>query len=239
MSNSQLLKYLERPMEFKSLVSRPVLISDSKGVYLKRHLDLLKKSRIFVQFECRPGARFANFITWLKKNLSNLVQQHGWITLYIWLGTCDTTQKSGIYIDLRYVDSTLCVKNIVQHIDLFVSFIGQFKEGVPIFLEIPPYSVVEWNRAKGHSNPQIFKEKDKTLNETIGILKDYIKNVNSVCLVTGPRFKLDLLKYRKEKGKCQRVSYNFQLYVDDIHPCSMLARVWLKRLIECICIHSS
>lgn len=52
MSNSKLLKYLERPMEFKSLVSRPVLISDSKGVYLKRHLDLLKKSRIFVQFEC-------------------------------------------------------------------------------------------------------------------------------------------------------------------------------------------
>nr|XP_034321263.1 uncharacterized protein LOC117687937 [Crassostrea gigas] len=103
MSNSKFLKYLERPMEFKSLVSRPVLISDSKGVYLKRHLDLLKKSRIFVQFECRPGARFANFIAWLKKNLSNLVQQHGWITLYIWLGTCDTTQKSGRYIDLREI----------------------------------------------------------------------------------------------------------------------------------------
>lgn len=51
MSNSKLLKYLERPMEFKSLVSKPVLISDSNGVYLKRHLDLLKKSRIFVQFE--------------------------------------------------------------------------------------------------------------------------------------------------------------------------------------------
>lgn len=203
MSNSKLLKYLKKkPLEFKSLVSRPVLISDSKGVYFKRHFDLLKKSRNFVQFEYRPGARFADFYPWLKKNLSNLVQQHGWITLYIWLGTCDTTQKSGIYIDLRYVDSTLCVKNIVQHIDLFVSFIGQFKEGVPIFLEIPPYSIVEWNRAKGHSNPQMFKEKDKTLNETIGVLKDYIRNVNSVCLVTGPRFKLDLLKYRKEKGKC-------------------------------------
>lgn len=161
MSNSKLLKYLERPMEFKSLVSRPVLISDSKGVYLKRHLDLLKKSRIFVQFECRPGARFANFIPWLKKNLSNLVQQHGWITLYIWLGTCDTTQKSGRYIDLRYVDSTLCVKNIVQYIDLFVLFIGQFKEVVPIFFEIPPYFIVEWNRIKGHSDPQHFKEKDK------------------------------------------------------------------------------
>lgn len=233
------MKYLKRPLKFKSLVSRSVLISDSKGVHLKRHLDLLKKSRIFVQFECRPGARFADFYPWLKKNLSNLVQQHGRITLYIWLGTCNTTQKSGRYIDLRYVDSTLCVKNIVQYIDLFVSFIGQFKEGVSIFLEIPPYYIVEWNRAKGHSDPQFFKEKDKTLNETIGILKDYIRNVNSVCLVTGPRFKLDLLKYRKEKGRCQRVSYNFQLHVDDIHPCSMLARVWLKRLIECIFIHSS
>lgn len=124
-------------------------------------------------------------------------------------------------------------------IDLFVLFIGQFKEVVSIFLEIPPYSIVEWNRAKGHIDPQIFKEKDKTLNKTICILKDYIRNVNSVCIVNGPRFKLHLLKYRKEKGKCQRVSYNFQLYIDDIHPCSMLAKVWLKRLIECIFIHSS
>lgn len=155
------------------------------------------------------------------------------------MGTCDTTQKSGRYIDLRYVDSTLCVKNIVQYIDLFGSFLGLFKEVVLIFLVIPPYFIVEWNRAKGHSNPQIFKEIDKTLNETIGILKDYIRNVNSVCLVTGPRFKLDLLKYRKEKGRCQQASYSFQLYVDDIHPCSMLARVWLKRLIECIFIHLS
>lgn len=143
MSNSKLLKYLKKPLEFKSLVSRPVLISDSKGVYLKRHFDLLKKSRFFVQFECRPGARFADFYPWLKKNLSNLVQQHGQITLYIWLGTCNTAQKSGRYIDLRYVDSTLCVKNIVQYIDLFVSFIGPFKEVVPIFLEIP--NILLWS----------------------------------------------------------------------------------------------
>lgn len=234
MSNSKLLKYLERPMEFKSLVSRPVLISDSKCVYLKRHLDLLKKSRIFVQFECRPGARFANFIPWLKKNLSNLVQQHGWITLYIWLGTCDTTQKSGRYIDLRYVDSTLCVKNIVQYIDLFVLFIGQFKEVVPIFLRFTHILLWSGIELKVIVIPNISKKKTKC-----GILNDYIRTVYSVCLVTGPRFKLDLLKYRKEKGRCQRVSYNFQLHVDDIHPRSMLARVWLKRLIELIFIHSS
>lgn len=128
------------------------------------------------------------------------------------MGTCDTTQKSGRYIDLRYVDSTLCVKNIVQYIDLFVLFIGQFKEVVPIFLEIPPYFIVEWNRIKGHSDPQHFKEKDKMWHPE-WLYQDY-----SVCLVTGPRFKLDLLKYRKEMGKCQRVAYNFQLYIDDIHP---------------------
>lgn len=165
MSNSKLLKYLERPLEFKSLVSRPVLISDSKGVYLKRHLDLLKKGILFVQFECRPGARFADFYPWLKKNLSNLVQQHGWITLYIWLGTCDTTQKSERYIDQRYVDSTLGVKNIVQYIDLFVLFIGLFKDVVPIFLEIPPYSIVEWKRTKGHSDPTFSKKKTNQNNE--------------------------------------------------------------------------
>lgn len=48
MSNSKLLKYLKRFLEFKFIVSRLVLIIDSKGVYLKRYLDLVKKSRIFV-----------------------------------------------------------------------------------------------------------------------------------------------------------------------------------------------
>ncbi|XP_062621663.1 uncharacterized protein LOC134283229 [Saccostrea cucullata] len=103
MSNSKLLKYLERLIISKSVVSRPILISHSKGYYLNKHLDLLKISRVFVQFECRPGARFADFYPWLKRNLAGLVQQYGQITLYIWLGTCDITQKSGKYIDLREI----------------------------------------------------------------------------------------------------------------------------------------
>lgn len=73
MSNSKLLKYLERFMEFKFLVSRLVLISDSKGVYLKRYFDLLKKSRNFVQFEYRLGVCFVDFYLWFKKNLLSLV----------------------------------------------------------------------------------------------------------------------------------------------------------------------
>lgn len=74
MSNSKLLKYLERPFESKYLVSKPVLISDSKGVYLKRHLDLLKKSRIFVQFECRPArCSFRRFPSVAEEKLVKLI----------------------------------------------------------------------------------------------------------------------------------------------------------------------
>lgn len=74
----------------------------------------MNKSNVFVQFKCRSGARFADLYPWRKKNLSNLVQQHDWITLYTWLGKWDTTQTSGRFtsIVLRFVDFTLCVNNI-------------------------------------------------------------------------------------------------------------------------------
>lgn len=237
MSNSKLLKYLERPLVSKPISSQPVLISNSIGNSLRKHFDLLKLVKLHVRFECRPGARFPDFLPWIERTLPELVKQHGRVTLYIWLGTCDLTKKNGKFIDFRYVDHSSCVRNITYYIDLFRAYIRSFPEVTPIFLEIPPYSIVEWNKSKGHSDPEIFREKDKTLSEIIGILNDYIRQVNDLCSVFSPKYKLDTLRYRKEKGKSPRISFNFSLYLDGIHPDHMLSRVWLKRLIENIFIH--
>lgn len=43
----------------------------------------------------------------------------------------------------------------------------------------------------------------------IGILNYYIRNFYLVCLVSDLTFKLDILKYKKERDECQQVSHNF------------------------------
>lgn len=239
MSNSKLVKYLDRPVDRKLLVSQPVLVSNSLGKYLRKHLDLLKQFQLYLHFECRPGARFTDFYPWLNQNLRALLEKYNHLTLYIWLGTCDVTRKSGKFISLLSDNSQFIVDKVVSHIDRYISIVKEFKKVKLVFLEIPPYSIVEWNRSRGHSDPESFLPQDKELTKIVDSINLHIRSVNNGLFVYSPRFKLDVLKYRKEKDKTQRVSFNFKLYLDGVHPSSMLARVWLKRLIENICVHCS
>lgn len=173
---------------------------------------------------------------WLNKNLTNKVNQFGNIVLYIWLGTCDLTFKSGRFIELRHDRDDIAVAYVTSQIDRFNSFISRFPSVTPVFLEIPPYSIQEWNRCKGHKEYVNFLSQDLALSERIAVINQYISDLNTKWGVSSPRFKLDLLRYRKEKGEVQRVSLNFKLYKDGIHPDRLLARCWMKRLLSKILV---
>ena len=98
-------------------------------------------------------------------------------------------------------------------------------------LEIPPYSIVKYNEAKGHINPQEYHSQDLELTQRIAYANDYIREVNDRRCVASPRFKLYLLKFRKQEGGKQRVSLNFKFYKVGIHPSYLLARCWMKRIV--------
>lgn len=232
MSQSKLQKYIDRPLYFNGRLTRqPILLSDSKGNYLKPHSDLITQFHSNLDIQCRGGARFQDYYCWLRSNLHKKVNCYGDITLYVFLGTCDLTLREGKYIQLRHDDVTVAFAYLKYHIDRYISFISQFPSVKLVFLEIPPYSIQAWNKSKGHRDPDCFLSQDLSLYESISLVNEYIRIVNERTCVTSPRFKLDLLKFRKTKGDNQRVSLNFKNYKDGIHPTVLLARCWMKRLV--------
>lgn len=227
-------KYVESPFHFTSQIRRkPILISDSKGNYIKHNSDLIEDFGYSIEFVCRGGARFQDYFYWLQRNLQKKVDQFGNIALYIFLGTCDLTCRQGKYIDLRHDDDTTALSYLKFQIDRYLSFVSSFPSVKLIFLEIPPYSIQTWNTCKGHPEPYSFHPHDLVLTERISIINEYIRLVNGYSDVSSPKFRLDLVRYRKAKRDTtyKRTSLNFSLYNDGIHPNRLLARCWMKRIV--------
>ena len=103
-----------------------------------------------------------------------------------------------------------------------------------IFLEIPLYSIRKWNETKGHPNPDCLFSHDLALYERLSLVNDYIKQVNEKINMKSQRFRLDLRRTRKSKTRSnyRRVGITFSGYKDGIHPEPLLARCWLKELLN-------
>ena len=234
MSQHRQKKFLDVPLQLDSpLYKKPVLVSDSKGNYLRCHSDIIEEFGYNFEFACKGGARFQDQYNWLTRNLPRLVQKYGDLVLYIWLGTCDLTNRRGRFIDLRHSDDNTAVSYIKNQIDKFISYISHYPTVKFVFLEIPPYSIEHWNRSKGHSHPSSFHQNDLVLTERINLVNDYIREINEKSEVVSPKFRFDLIRNRKSNRRTpyKRVSLNFASYKDGIHPDILLARCWMKRII--------
>ena len=85
----QLVKF-DKPPYFKNEISSvPVVLSDSKGFYLKQHLDFPNN----IQWCSKRGATTVEQFNYLKPTLQILLQKYSKITVFVWLGTCDLTYK--------------------------------------------------------------------------------------------------------------------------------------------------
>ena len=232
MSKRKLQKYIDRPLNFNgSLTKHAILLSDSKGFSLKSHVDLLDKFNHQIEIIYQSGAQYQTYLNWLHKNLHKKVKIHRQIIIYVYLGTCDLTFKQGKFIKLRHSDELKAFSHIQSQITRYINFVSRFPTVKLVFLEIPPYSIVKYNEAKGHINPQDYHSQDLELTQRIAYANDYLREVNDRRCVAPPRFKLDLLKFRKQEGGKQRVSLNFKLYKDGIHPSYLSARCWMKRIV--------
>lgn len=231
--HSKLQKYVDTPIRVPGrLRKQPILISDSKGNYLRNHSDLIEQFGYNIEFQCRGGSRFADHFNWLWYNLQNKVDKYGQIILYVFLGTCDLSLKKGKYIELRHDDDRIAVTYLQHQINRFLNFVSNFPTVSIVFLEIPPYSLQVWNQSRGHRDPSSFRSQDLVLYERISLVNEYIKCINEQLGVVSPRFNLDLLRCRKAKGANQgRTSINFSNYKDGVHPKQLLARCWMKRIV--------
>ena len=113
-----------------------------------------------------------------------------------------------------------------QQVEKFRNFVSYFPLVQIVFLEIPCYSIEPYDKYLRCPNPESCHENDLILTERIGILNDHIGDVNRESGFNTPRFKKDLIKYRKCKGHKQRSSLNFSGYIDGLYPDNKLARTY-------------
>ena len=233
MSLSKLEKYLDRPLKASTVQTKyAILLSSSKGNYVKPHSDILNYVGLDVEFACKAGGTFTSQFYWLKRNLPDRVSRYQSVVVFVWLGTCDLTFKKEKYIKLRHETHEEAVGAMTSSIQNFISFSAHFPSVQLYFIEIPPYSIVEWNKYKGHPTPLDYKAQDILLDHRIILVNEFIRQVNEVRGFSSPRFRLNVTRYRKAQGGSQRRSITFNLFKDGIHPGEILARCWMKNLVS-------
>ena len=106
--------------------------------------------------------------------------------------------------------------------------VSNFSSVQIVFLETPCYNIEAYNRHLGVENTEDFHANDLLLTERNGIINDHIRDVNKESGFSTPRFKNDLIKYRKAEGKSHRKGLTFTEYLDGLHHDNALARIWMK-----------
>ena len=104
-------------------------------------------------------------------------------------------------------------------------------------LEIPHYTIVQWNTSRNHPKREIFKDQDEQRQNQIDQvgLNTLIHQYNTTLQACSPLLNHHLKarkQVRKGKGKPHKNYYNYNLYTDGIHPKPILAKAWLREITE-------
>lgn len=231
MTHSGLLKNIEKGIADDvpdTLVWTPVLLSDSKGRYLKCATSGKSGLQAKIKWACKSGASTSDRFEWLSKNIDKLTTEYEKVSVYLWTGTCDLTFKTGKYVQLQK-------NNPVQSFQTACEKIVQLVEGKPnvklTILHVPYYSIETWNKVKGHPDPSVFKDDDRQLTDYVDSLNVKITEWNRRLGSYAPKFQLDLVRRRGDRNHNKgRYSINFGLLLDGIHPSANLAKSWLTSL---------
>lgn len=169
---------------------------------------------------------------WLSQNICSLVRTNNKVSIYVWVGTCDFTLKEGRFISIKPDISSSLVK-FKENLDSIKRLANQEPTVKLTFLQLPIFSITEWNKTKGHANPDSFKDSDQDLHRYIKSANQYIGELNDSLGTTTPKFNQDLIKSTKGRpdGKI-RYLINNHLLKDGVHPSQLLAKVWMKNILK-------
>lgn len=151
----------------------------------------------------------------------------------MWLGTCDLTWYNGKCISLRS-ETNSAVEQLTTNFEEIGNLLQQYPGCKLTFLELPVYSIFEYNYKKGHRDPNQFKTQDETLIRQVHMVNSQIRRINSKLEKRAPNFCQDLSHNKVKTTKNQHIRlrdrFNFTLYRDGEHPSTIQAKVWLRKL---------
>ena len=195
MSFSRLEKYLkDNPVVLPSgTQDRQVIeVADSKGRYLQRHTQNIRPENNII-WQAVDGRTTIQATNYILANIHSYLHRYGNILLIVWTGACDKTRKTNRFVDL----SGTAIDDIIFRYEKVFSLTTRFGDRVKVLvLEVPYYSVVNWNFHKGHPDQTTFQETDKILFNRISDLNERIKSLNQSHGVTSPQFSAYLMRCR-------------------------------------------
>ena len=97
-----MLRYLTREEEAPKGIRTytPIVLADSKGFLLKREESVSDWMRF--EWVGKSGLTTEGGLRLLRAELTRKINEQGKYWVYVWLGTCDLTNKSGKYISLNH-----------------------------------------------------------------------------------------------------------------------------------------
>lgn len=230
MSAIRLRKNIKNYRPAHSLQWTPIIVTDSKGKYLRNSNTNTDQTDTKIHWYGRGGFTTTNAVNFLtNEKLRTLLRHNGRISIYIFLGTCDFTVLERKRIIRLRKPTFKYLRTYFKNINTLKSRCTSRRLKIT-FLQCPYYSIEKWNRAQGHENPSVFKDDDKTLTRVIDRANSHIDRVNREFSTYTPRLNQDLLRSRKRAGHKPRYSIRFGLLKDGIHPKPRLARSWLASI---------
>lgn len=228
-SLNKTLQRLQDNLRGKNFNFTPIVVSDSKGKRLQGQVGSISTllTEKFVWW-CYSGARIAEQKQWIKNNLKQELGRIGPAAIFLWLGTCDLTERAPdgqIYLRDR---GNSQVDYIEQQYRELVEFLHRENVKV-VVLEIPIYSIKYWNAGKTGTIQEALSSEDEELKRQIDELNRRIGFINSENDAVSPKLSVDLKRNRKKKGKNQ-LHVNWKLLTDGVHPTSLVSKVWLLKI---------
>jgi hypothetical protein len=151
----------------------------------------------------------------------------------VWLGTCELTDYDGKFVALSANKDI--VDSIINTYQKFIDLLKPYPACKLTFFEISPYSIIDLNKSRKHSDPKSFKKDEEDILANIIKVNEHIRHINTSLNTFSPIFGADVSHHHSEKtSKSKKITlrdnYLFDLYLDGIHPDENLARVWLKKI---------
>lgn len=207
-----------------------LLIGDSKV----RHLENEMTAKTNLTCFWRSGGKLDNVM--LKRHVDRHISHFNNPIVVFLFNTCyltDFIDGSRTYIDL--VENSDTVVNSV--IDTYLQFkqarLYRKSSVKIIYLECPYYNIVEWNRRKGHPQPDSFAINQERLEHLIDELNLRIKEMNQP--FNPPRLAQDMIiKIKKRTNHAQTKRIDYSVLQDGIHPNKVISKLWLIRINNCV-----
>ena len=203
-----------------------MLVGDSKV----RHIYNEMADINYVRMLWRSGAELNN--TQLVPQVDRYVRRYNNPTIIVWFGTCELTHFTGN--TRKYIDIVPNFDNIVFTLmTRYVAYKQRLIQFRPttrvVFLDVPFYSIINWNKQKGHPNPNSFLENQERLECAIIELNAATKQINLPLLP--PHVIQDMYLFIKRKAnQSQTRKINYSLLTDGIHPGKEISHLWQLRI---------